>query len=68
MTVHDMHALPYAVCITIVHLCMASACLHGSMTLGGLRRKPPTEEEEVLKQALLGADIEAPAAKEKRPW
>ncbi len=31
-------------------------------------RQPPSEEEEVLKQALLGADVEAPAAKEKRPW
>ncbi|BDA42838.1 ATP-binding cassette sub-family B member 6, mitochondrial [Coccomyxa sp. Obi] len=31
-------------------------------------KQPPSEEEEVLKQALLGADVEAPAAKQKRPW
>lgn len=33
-----------------------------------LHRQPPSEEEEMLKQALLGADIEAPAAKKKRAW
>ena len=31
-------------------------------------RKPPQEEDELLKQALLGADIEAPAKKKKKPW
>lgn len=34
-----------------------------------LCRKPPHEEDELLKQALLGADIEAPGGKKKkRPW
>lgn len=33
-----------------------------------MRRRPPVEEEELLKQALLGADVEAPPAKQKRAW
>ena len=31
-------------------------------------RRPPHEEDELLKQALLGADVEAPASSKKKPW
>jgi len=43
--------------------------VHISATIYCPCRKPPHEEDEMLKQALLGADVEAPGGKKKkRPW
>ena len=48
---------------------VCAGCLAASISmLHAACRRPPHEEDELLKQALLGADVEAPASSKKKPW
>ncbi|CAL5222423.1 g4785 [Coccomyxa viridis] len=56
--------------VSVVYLVVGALQLAAVLGAAGITpfMKPPREEDELLKQALLGADIEAPAKKKKKPW
>ena len=53
-----------ATCLKVCAVCLAVSI----STEHAACRRPAHEEDELLKQALLGADVEAPASSKKKPW